>query len=328
MAVNNSVNQNVGGKERLSNIANMSMTKIPPNQNDLWPLPVRSDRVFTLHINRNIVLTLLLSVLLHLSLLWIFAPKLFSMGAPVADAPPLQITLGPPQKEQITSSEAVVPLPEITQEERPKPTKAQPPRQVKPVSPPIKMVEQSDLDVQKAEELNKAIPQPAQPEVSVTPLPGEDMQAYIKRQQQAKLAKEGLSKQDVEAVIASNNPQSEGAKRDAKIKENLNLDGTNGVFEIRYLGPRAAQFSFKGWKNNVNTARLEVIDVSAPDGVDIKKAVIEKMIEIIRRDYQGDFNWDSHRLGRVIVLSARVEDTQALESFMMHEFFGAGTRVR
>jgi len=30
----------------------------------------------------------------------------------------------------------------------------------------------------------------------------------------------------------------------------------------------------------------------------------------------------------VITLSARLEDTEALESFMMLEFFGPGTRVR
>jgi hypothetical protein len=306
------------------------MTLLLPNHTDEpWSKPVRTDWAITLRINRNIVLTLLLSILLHLSLLWIFAPKLFSMGAPVADAPPLQITLGPPQEERVAPSEEVLPTPEV-QEQQPKVIKkpqtiARPPKQIRSKAPPVEVVDQAELKVKK---LNQSIPKPEQPEESVTPLPGEDMQAYIKRQQQAKLAKQGLSKQDVEAVIASNNPQSEGAKRDAKIKENLNLDGSNGIFEIRDLGPRTAQFSFKGWKNNINTARLEVIDVSASDGEDIKHAVISKMIEIIRRDYKGDFNWDSHRLGRVVVLSARVEDTEALENFMMHEFFGAGTRIR
>lgn len=311
----------------------MSMIQIPPNSNDLWPLPVRSDRVFTLKINRNIALTLLISILLHLSLLWIFAPKLLSIGAPAEDAPPLQITLGPPQKEEVAPSEAVLPSPEVIQEAPPVPIKKTQPKKasptpVRPIVPPVNVVDQSDLFVPKDKKLNKKIPPLEQPDASTTPMPGEDMQAYIKRQQQAKLAKQGLSKQDVEAVIASNNPQSEGDKRDAKIKENLNLDGRNGIFEIRYLGLRNAQFSFKGWKSNINTARLEVIDVSATDGMDIKRAVIQKMIEIIRRDYQGDFNWESHRLRRVITLSARVEDTEALEAFMLQEFFGPGTQVR
>lgn len=323
----------VSWEKRLSKTVNMSIKHTPSQSNDLWSLPIRSDRVFTLKFNRNIVLTLLLSILLHLSLLWIFAPNLLSIGAPVPDAPPLEITLGPPQKEQVAPSEAVLPSPEVMPQPQEKPapkppTKARPPKQTQPKAPPVEVVDQSELFVPKDKKFNKAIPQPEVPETSVTPLPGEDMQAYIRRQQEAKLAKQGLSKQDVEAVIASNNPQSEGDKRDARIKENLNLNGTNGIFEIRYLGVRTAQFSFKGWKSNINTARLEVFDVTAQDGMDIKRAVIQKMIAIIRRDYQGDFKWDSHRLRSVITLSARLEDTEALESFMMNEFFGAGTRVR
>jgi hypothetical protein len=311
----------------------MSKIQIPPHSNESWIWPTRSDRVLTLRINRNILLTLLISILLHLSLLWIFAPKLFSIGEPTPDAPPLEITLGPPQKEQVAPSQAVLPSPEVVQQVPPAPTKKTqpnraPPKPAQPPVPPVNLVEQSDLFVPKDKKLNKKIPQFEQPDTPITPLPGEDMQAYIKRQQQAKLAKEGLSEQDVEAVIASNNPQSEGDRRDAKIKANLNLDGRNGIFEIRYLGLRSAQFSFKGWKSNINTARLEVFDISASDGTEIKRAVIKKMIEIIRRDYEGDFNWESHRLRRVITLSARVEDTEALEAFMLQEFFGPGTQIR
>lgn len=311
----------------------MRMIKTPPNSNEIWSLPVSNDDVLTLRVNRNIVLTLLISILIHLSMLWIFAPKLFSIGTPTADAPPLEITLGPPQKEQVAPSEAVEPSPEVIQQvplapAKKTPANRAPPQPAQPAAPPVSLVEQSDLFIPKEKKLNKKNPQFQPPETPITPLPGEDMQAYIKRQQQAKLAKEGLSEQDVEAVIASNNPQSEGDKRDAKIKENLNLDGKNGIFEIRYLGLRSAQFSFKGWKNNINTARLEVFDVSASDGTEIKRAVIRKMIEIIRRDYQGDFNWESHRLRRDITLSARAEDTEALEAFMLQEFFGPGTQIR
>lgn len=310
------------------------MTPFSPNNIDTpWSLPARKDMVLTIRINRRILLTLLLSILLHLSLLWLFAPKLFSMGAPASDAPPLQITLGPPQKEEIAPSEEVLPTPEVVQEEqvelpKPKPPKVKPSESRKKIEIPVDVVKESETIVQPREKLNKDLPKPVQPDVSPDPLPGEDMQAYVKRIQQAKLAKQGLAKQDVEAVMESNNPQSEGEKRDAKIKANLDLDGTNGIFEIRYLGPHNAQFSFKGWKNNINTARLEIFDVNAADGADIKAVIIKRMIAIIRRDYDGDFNWDSRRLGHVITLSARLEDNEALESFMMNEFFGPGTQYR
>jgi hypothetical protein len=51
------------------------------------------------------------------------------------------------------------------------------------------------------------------------------------------------------------------------------------------------------------------------------------MIELIRKHYSGDFNWDSRRLGRVVVLSARIEDTASLEGFMMKEFFEIDPRA-
>jgi len=302
------------------------MAKLPLNHIDQsWVLPVRKDKVFTLRINRNILLTLVLSILLHLSLLWIFAPKLFSMGSPTKDAPPLQITLGPPQKAETAPSEQVLPDLRPLPQPPSKPVKPKPVKKSKPKQAPVKIVKKSETKIIKQKELNKERPRPTPQPTSPAPLPGEDMQAYIKRQQMAKLAKQGLSKQDVEAVLAHNNPQSAGEKRDAKIKANLDLDGTNGVFEIRYLGPHKATFSFKGWKNNINTARLEIFEVDVPDGGNVKLAVIRKMIAIIRRDYDGDFNWDSRRQRRVIVLSARPQDSAGLESFMMQEFFGPGT---
>lgn len=311
------------------------MAQLPHhNSNAVWALPARSDKVFNIRISRNILLGFCISLLLHGVLLWIFAPKLFSIGAPQEEAPPLEISLGPPQKKETAPSELVNPTPPPqtpAEPTKPKLVEVKPP---KPTKTPVKVAKKSDIKVPpdvkalKNKPLNKNVPKPERAQVSIKPLPGEDMQAYIKRQKEAKLAAKGLSKKDVEEVMASNNPQSEGDKRDAKIKENLNFDGTNGIFEIRYLGSRSAKFSFKGWKNNINTARLEIIDVKAPGGTDIKRAVIKKMIEIIRREYSGDFNWDSRRLGRVLALSARREDNADLESFMMHEFFGPGSRVR
>jgi hypothetical protein len=46
------------------------------------------------------------------------------------------------------------------------------------------------------------------------------------------------------------------------------------------------------------------------------------MIELIRQYHKGDFNWESYRLDRVVVLSARSEDSKGLEDFLIREFFG------
>jgi hypothetical protein len=50
------------------------------------------------------------------------------------------------------------------------------------------------------------------------------------------------------------------------------------------------------------------------------------MIALIREHYQGDFTWESHRLGRSVTQSARLEDNAGLEDFLMMEFFGSNYR--
>jgi hypothetical protein len=90
------------------------------------------------------------------------------------------------------------------------------------------------------------------------------------------------------------------------------------------MDSHTAQFSFRGWTNNYN-AKREYFEVEAA-AADLQRAVVRKMIELIRRYYSGDFNWESQRLGRVVILSARQEDSAGLEDFMILEFFGANSR--
>jgi hypothetical protein len=97
--------------------------------------------------------------------------------------------------------------------------------------------------------------------------------------------------------------------------------GTSGVFQILSKGHRAAQFSFNGWTGDRSNSHRDVIDVDAGFNGNIEIAIIRRMIELIRTHYKGNFNWESQRLGRVVTLSARVEDTTGLEEFMMREFF-------
>ena len=60
-------------------------------------------------------------------------------------------------------------------------------------------------------------------------------------------------------------------------------------------------------------------------GGDVDLAIVKRMIELIRTHYNGDFRWDSHYLGRVVVLSARPDDQVELEAFLVREFFGTPT---
>ncbi|MDV6343030.1 hypothetical protein [Nitrosomonas sp. Is37] len=110
--------------------------------------------------------------------------------------------------------------------------------------------------------------------------------------------------------------------RMATVKRNLQIPGTSGVFQIIKIGPRYAQFTFRAWTTGDSNPRRELIEVKAgPDG-DIERAIIRRMIQLIRQYHQEDFNWESPRLNRVVVLSARPGDSEGLENFLMREFFG------
>lgn len=107
----------------------------------------------------------------------------------------------------------------------------------------------------------------------------------------------------------------------AKAKRNLQIFGTNGIFEIIKIDPHYGQFTFHSWTTGGGNPRRVLIEVEAgPDG-DIERAIIRRMIQLIRQYHQEDFYWESHRLNRVVVLSARPGDNKGLEDFLMREFF-------
>ena len=109
--------------------------------------------------------------------------------------------------------------------------------------------------------------------------------------------------------------------RMANVRRNLQTSGTSGIFQILRIGPRTAEFSFRAWTTGQSNPRLQYIQVDAgPDG-SVERAIIRRMIQLIREHYKEDFNWESHRLHRVVVLSAREKDTKGLEDFLMREFF-------
>jgi hypothetical protein len=117
----------------------------------------------------------------------------------------------------------------------------------------------------------------------------------------------------------------------ARINRNLQSregEGVGGVFQILRKGTRTAEFAFNGWRPNSDRQWREVIEVDAGLNGDVDRAIVKRMIELIRSHYTADFRWESHRLGRVVVLSARPEDNDGLEDFLIREFFGTPTLQR
>jgi len=94
-----------------------------------------------------------------------------------------------------------------------------------------------------------------------------------------------------------------------------------GAFQIQRVGLDDAEFIFYGWDKEARRNMARLIEVRKGNNSDIRIAVVRRMIAIIRDYEQGDFLWESSRLGGSLTLSARARDNAGLEAFMMQEFF-------
>lgn len=153
--------------------------------------------------------------------------------------------------------------------------------------------------------------------------PQMDMMASInarraqRQEQEQAAAQENAAARAAEAEPSANDI----ARANIAFQERKAAGGTNGIFEIVSKGPRVAQYVFRGWTTDARHSQRQTITVDAGLGGNVELAIVNSMIALIRKYYQGDFNWDSQRLGRVVTLSARPEDTAGLQKFLMDEFF-------
>jgi hypothetical protein len=261
--------------------------------------------------DRRIAIALFVSIALHVA--FMFAPPLkrneqeSAMSA--ASPPPLNVRIvqsKPPPAELVERFEPVevpraIPVPKRT--------------------PAIKPKTPEPVDAPKAEE----VPPAPVPTPEPTPLaPPFDMAALIAANRERRRSAEAG------AARGPSSPAEPSPDQVAMANINRNLqsitkggEGTSGVFEILYKGHQTATFAFNGWKTDARRTWREVIEVDAGQGGDIELAIVRRMIVLIRQHYVGDFNWESHRFGRVVVLSARPADTAGLEEFMVREFFGS-----
>ncbi len=303
------------------------------NQFDQFLLKPHGDKVFRLQISRNTLLAIIFSLLIHAIILFLLVPNL--KHDPVAELPAreLEVSLAPPTPEK-KQAESPVELPAAAAEIVPPPTPKPKPkvitRQAKapPQKPVFKVPDVLSTDKPAPEKTPPKLTIPKE-SLPVEPTPQEapvDMMAYVNQQRAKRAAQESdAARQNAEATARELGPSAE-QKRDENIKRNFQT-GVNGIFEITNLEARSANFTFNGWTNDFSSARREYFEVQAQSGQDVRLVMIRKMISLIRLHYQGDFNWESHRLNRTIVMSARPEDSAGLEEFMMLEFFGSNYKT-
>jgi hypothetical protein len=258
---------------------------------------------------RSIAMGAALSILFHILLL-IFLPE---------------------RKQKIENEDAASSQPLVVQLN---PAQARPPPAAAPapVTPPTPAPSKPRvLAVPNPVSKSPMAPVPLEPPPVTPPKPVDprtDPPSMMARVEEARARRQALedAAKSENAESRSNGSDPSAADRTAgNINKNLaNLgrarDGTSGVFQIISKGYRTGSFSFRGWTTNRSDSYRRVIEVDAGQGGDIERAMVRRMIELIREHYQDTFTWDSHRLGRAVKLSARKEDSTGLEDFLLSEF--------
>ncbi|ODT81910.1 MAG: hypothetical protein ABS69_05515 [Nitrosomonadales bacterium SCN 54-20] len=267
-----------------------------------WPLPLAS--------------------VLWVIIIWAFgffltAPEVEIKGPPAIEASFVELAEETPEQKV---APAAPPSPKAPPAPKPPPKPRPQPRLgeggTKPLKPKREKAMENREGSKERTPVQKTVPQ-ASPE---TERP-KDLLAYMNEARERRRAGGIFEDEPAEPEAVEREP-SEEELRMANVMRNLKEPGASGIFQIIRMGPRTAQFLFRAWKKDSSVPRRELVEVDAGPGGDIQRAIVRKMIELIRQYHKGDFNWESYRLDRVVVLSARPEDSKGLEDFLIREFFG------
>lgn len=243
-----------------------------------------------------------ITVLLHLLLVLVYAfwPKHEKAAAP-------------PAGEAITY---IAPLPG-----KPKKKELAAAAPSKPVKkrPEVVLIERLPDTITLPTERRQPPPEPAPPKPQVDL--SVDMSDMIAARRRARgQASEEQSGEESEKERGMRNALANIAAANGKSKGDDRND-TGGVFSITDQSFSSAQLKFRGWNPSFKRRWLQQVDVQLGSERDIETAIVKKMIELIRKEKTGDFDWDSHRLQRVVKMSARVQDQAELEAFLYLEMF-------
>lgn len=265
---------------------------------------------------------LALSLGLHALLLWGWLPRPvlypFDELEKGRRSGALALRLAPPRiaQPEVPVAPAAPPAPAV----RTKPAPAPVPRRAKPAPPPPPSPPVL------------AIEQPGKPAVAAKPPPAQDFAALVESRRRAReSAAQPSPGTPPSPPPAPQAAETEQARHNRIVAENLGLNrrpsfGTDrrhggGIFQIERMGYDSAEFHFFGWNSAIQRESRQIIEVRRGTHPSMELAVVRRMIAVIREQADGDFLWESNRLGRDVTLSARAADNAGLEDFLLREFF-------
>lgn len=255
--------------------------------------------------SRRFLVWLAISIAFHVLLAVLIPPVKPHETLTTVSNGPMTVELVPEKPAAATAEEVA-----------PQPRKAEAPPPVRrPVVPPRIIAREAPKAI-----LPLPVPVPPPPQPAPLPPPKEppvDMMASIAARRAAREAAEA-------AMARGPHRPNDAELAEANIERNLRFvpgGGVGGVFQILSKSQLSAEFAFNGWEPSKDRSWREVIEVHVKPGEDIERGIVKRMMELIRGHYKEDFRWESQRLGRVVVLSARPEDNDGTEDFLMREFF-------
>ena len=277
------------------------------------------------------------SLLVHAAALWQWTPRVRLKPSGTAErkdaSGPLVVQLvprplpAPAQPPASTREARPAPAPQTPKPEaaRPAPAPRTPkPKTARPRSVPPVIA------------LKKPAPGAASAPAASTPVPPsarapaeKDLTSYIEARRRAR-GESAQAAPKPESVASAPPVEDEQTRANRIAAANLGLGrkpgfgpepSKGGIFALQRVGFDYAEFVFYGWNKDIRRNTAQVIEVRKGNASDIRLAVVRRMISIIREHEQGDFVWESPRLGHNVTLSARPRDNAGLEDFLMQEFF-------
>jgi type IV secretory pathway VirB10-like protein len=252
---------------------------------------------------------LIVTVAVHLLLaaIWLFQPKSEHHAPPKAGEavvwlPPLKPNKPTPQAAQPAQKQSATTAP-------PKPKFTQPRIQVPRLPDTITLPNEKPVEQ----------PKPQPKEETKLQQDETDMAAYIEKRRKARGAPSEQPAEESEATRGTRNALANIAAINGRGGQDPNESG--GVFSVTNKTFSHADVKFRGWNPNFKRRWLTTASVDRGSEPDIETAIVKKMIELIRKEKNGDFEWDSHRLNKVVTLSARPQDTKELMDFLYKEMF-------
>lgn len=212
----------------------------------------------------------------------------------------------------------IAPLKEKPSKPKPVP-KAETPKAKPKTQPPRQPSEARPTKVAPREKQETFVP-PVQAKMTPPP-PEQDMSEMVAKRRAAREALNPPAPPSPPVESDGDRAKRVAMANIARANNAATADESGGLFTIKKISFNSAEIKFRGFNTNFKRNWLKQVNVERGAEQDIETATVKEMIKIIRAEKTGDFDFESHRLGRTVPLSARKEDEKQLFDFLMREVF-------